>query len=42
MPEFKKKASDYDAWFAKHPGLFQSELAANGFGRPMNTSLYVE
>lgn len=28
MPEFQSKAADYDAWFDRHPTLFQSELAA--------------
>lgn len=28
MPEFQKRATDYDEWFDRHPGQFQSELAA--------------
>jgi len=28
MPVFQKRATDYDEWFDRHPGQFQSELAA--------------
>ncbi len=28
MPVFQSKAKEYDAWFDRHPALFQSELAA--------------
>jgi ubiquinone/menaquinone biosynthesis C-methylase UbiE len=28
MPVFQSKAAEYDAWFDRHPTLFQSELAA--------------
>lgn len=28
MPVFQSKAAEYDAWFDRHPALFQSELAA--------------